>query len=341
MNQQAIERVIKAIDTIKAGKMVILIDDEDRENEGDLMYAGALSTPELMNFMIKEARGLVCAALDRTIAERLELEPMVKKNTSAHETAFTVSVDAKSASTGISAYERHDTIALLSSALSKSDDFVRPGHIFPLIAKDGGVLVRTGQTEGAVDLCRLAGLTPCGVICEILTSDGTMARRPELDKFSGEKNIPIVYIADLIEYRLERESLVSRRQIETSELFGVAVTISEWLDHLGRVHNAIVFGEIGEESAVKFHIVGSDAKLLLDDRRFCGLLQAIEYLKKNGGVLLLIEEGAQSSKKEFGIGAQILTRLGIKKLTVLATKEIGEFTALSGFGLELKETLLL
>ncbi|MDR0664532.1 MAG: bifunctional 3,4-dihydroxy-2-butanone 4-phosphate synthase/GTP cyclohydrolase II [Helicobacteraceae bacterium] len=340
MHRPAIERVIKAIETVKVGKMVILIDDEDRENEGDLMYAGALSTPELMNFMIKEARGLVCAALDRAIAERLNLAPMVSKNTSAHETAFTISVDAKSASTGISAYERHDTIALLADPLSSSDDLVSPGHIFPLIAKDGGVLVRAGQTEGSVDLCRLAGLASCGVICEILKEDGSMARRPDLDEFSTRNNIPIVYIADLIEYRLERESLVSRRQIEVKELFGASVTISEWVDHLGRVHNAAVFGEIGEECAVKFHLIGSDAALILDDRRFSGLLKAIEYLKQNGGALLLLESNARSAKKEFGIGAQILTRLGVKRLTLLATQEFDEPTALAGFGLELKNTLL-
>ncbi|MDR2639491.1 MAG: bifunctional 3,4-dihydroxy-2-butanone 4-phosphate synthase/GTP cyclohydrolase II, partial [Helicobacteraceae bacterium] len=305
MQQQAIDRVLKAVESVKNGKMVILIDDEDRENEGDLMYAGALSTPELMNFMVKEARGLVCAALDRAACERLNLAPMTDRNTSAHETAFTISVDAKTARTGISAYERHDTIAILADPLSAATDLVRPGHIFPLIAKDGGVLVRTGQTEGSVDLCRLAGLTPCGVICEILKEDGTMARRADLDEFSARHNIPIVYIADLIEYRLRRESLVSRRQIEVKALYGSSVTISEWIDHLGHTHRAVAFGEIGETSAVKFHLVGSDSELLLDDRRFSGLLNAIEYLKQNGGVLLLLEGGAKNAKKEFGVGAQI------------------------------------
>jgi 3,4-dihydroxy 2-butanone 4-phosphate synthase/GTP cyclohydrolase II len=321
--------------------MVILIDDEDRENEGDLMYAGALSTPDLMNFMVKEARGLVCAAVDRAIADRLNLAPMVDKNTSAHETAFTVSVDAKTASTGISAYERHDTIAILADPLSSRDDLVRPGHIFPITAKDGGVLVRTGQTEGAVDLCRLASLAPCGVICEILKEDGSMARRADLDGFSARHGIPIVYIADLIEYRLERESLVNRRRVEVKELFGASVTIGEWVDHLGHTHSAAAFGEIGEECAVKFHLIGSDAALLLNDRAFGGLLKAIEYLKSNGGVLLLIESGTRAVKKEFGIGAQILKRLGIKRFTLLATQEIDEPTALGGFGLELKNTLLL
>ncbi|MDR1451677.1 MAG: bifunctional 3,4-dihydroxy-2-butanone 4-phosphate synthase/GTP cyclohydrolase II [Helicobacteraceae bacterium] len=340
MQRQAIERVAKAIETIKAGKMVILIDDEDRENEGDLMYAGALSSPTLMNFMVKEARGLVCAALDRAGAERLQLTPMTDKNTSAHATAFTISVDAKTARTGVSAYERHDTIALLADPLSAPEDFVRPGHIFPLIAKDGGTLVRTGQTEGSVDLCRLAGLAPCGVICEVLKDDGTMARRDDLDKFSKLHNIPIVYIADLIEYRLQRESLVSRRKIEKGALFGAAVTIGEWVDHLGHTHRSVAFGEIGEESAVKFHLIDSDAALLLDDRRFSGLLKAIEHLKQNGGVLLLLEGGAKNAKKEFGIGAQILTRLGVKRFTLLATREIDEPTPLAAFGLEMTGTKL-
>ncbi|MBD3798094.1 MAG: 3,4-dihydroxy-2-butanone-4-phosphate synthase, partial [Campylobacterales bacterium] len=179
-----IERVLKAIEEIKKGKMVIMCDDEDRENEGDLVYAAAFSTPEHVNFMAKEARGLICVALSKQNAQRLELSPMVSSNTSSYETAFTVSVDAVSASTGISAKERDDTIKILANPISRPQELVRPGHIFPLIAKDGGTLVRTGHTEGSVDLCRLAGLSEAGVICEIIKEDGEMARRDDLDIFA-------------------------------------------------------------------------------------------------------------------------------------------------------------
>ncbi len=204
---RCIERVKKAIDEIKKGRMVIMMDDEDRENEGDLVYAGTFTTPEMVNFMAKEARGLICAPVTSEIAERLNLSPMVSLNNSMHETAFTISVDSADATTGISAQERSDCIAKLSSPISRAEDFVRPGHIFPLIAKDGGVLVRTGHTEGSIDLCKLAGLLPVAVICEIIKDDGTMARRDDLKEFSKKHNIPIVYISDIVEYRLSNEKL--------------------------------------------------------------------------------------------------------------------------------------
>ncbi|GHV03913.1 3,4-dihydroxy-2-butanone 4-phosphate synthase [Campylobacterota bacterium] len=340
-NSDAITRVTKAIETIKTGKMVLMIDDEDRENEGDLVYAGALSTPELVNFMVSEARGLVCVALERQHAQRLDLQPMVAKNTSGHETAFTVTVDAKSASTGVSAYERHDTIKILTDPFARPDDLVRPGHIFPLIGKDGGVLVRTGHTEGSLDLCRLAGLLPVGVICEVLKPDGTMARRPDLDIFCAKHDIPIVYIADLIEYRLRREQLVQRVKTEERVVFGVGVTLSYWLDHFGRTHRAVQFGETKSETFVKFHAVRSDADLLLDSTQLNGILQAIDLLKTSGGVLLFINEGSQNAQKEFGVGAQILIALGVTRLTLLATQEIAAPVALGGFGLEISQTVLL
>ncbi|HHD80904.1 MAG TPA: 3,4-dihydroxy-2-butanone-4-phosphate synthase, partial [Campylobacterales bacterium] len=202
MLNEALKRVDRAISEIKKGRMVIMMDDEDRENEGDLVYAATFSTPELVNFMAKEARGLICTPVTRAIAKKLHLIPMVDNNISNHETAFTVSIDSTTADTGISAIERDDCISKLANPLTNPEDFVRPGHIFPLIAKDGGVLVRTGHTEGSVDICKLAGLAPIGVICEIIKDDGTMARHDELEIFSQKHNMPIVYISDLVEYRL-------------------------------------------------------------------------------------------------------------------------------------------
>jgi len=211
---KAIQRVIDAIDEIRKGNMVIMIDDEDRENEGDLVYAAAFSTPKHVNFMVTHARGLVCVALSKSIATRLDLNPMVSSNNSSYETAFTVSVDAKSALTGISAGERNDTISILANPISKADELVRPGHIFPLIAKDGGTLIRTGHTEGSVDLCRLAGLSEAGVICEIIKEDGTMARRDDLDVFGEKHNLKTVFISDLVEYRQANESLIKAVKVQ-------------------------------------------------------------------------------------------------------------------------------
>lgn len=336
-------RVLEAISAIRQGKMVIMIDDEDRENEGDLVYAAALSTPYLVNFMIKEARGLVCVTLDSSYAKRLELSPMVTRNNSSYETAFTVSVDSVHATTGISAYERDETVRLLADPLSKPTDLVRPGHIFPLIAKDGGVLVRTGHTEGASDLCRLAGLAPVGVICEIVKDDGEMARRDDLDIFAKKHDLPIVYIADLIEYRLQRESLVSLISADGARFFDSDVVIEKWQDHLERVHQVVVFGEVSDQTAVKFHTIGKDIDLLTNSRQFGGLISAIDHLKAHGGLLIFVDDTKENTNsfKEFGIGAQILSQKGIKKITLLATKEIKNPVAISGFGLEIEKEIIL
>ena len=220
-----IDRVLRAIEDIKKGKMVIMVDDEDRENEGDLVYASVFSTPEHVNFMATKARGLICVAISKEIATRLELNPMVSSNTSMHETAFTVSVDAADAKTGISASERDMAIRILANPISHKTDLVKPGHIFPLIAKDGGTLVRTGHTEGSVDLCRLSGLNESSVICEIIKDDGTMARRDDLDIFAKEHDLNIIYISDLVEYRLANEILVTQVGEEQIEFFGVKVKI--------------------------------------------------------------------------------------------------------------------
>jgi 3,4-dihydroxy 2-butanone 4-phosphate synthase/GTP cyclohydrolase II len=223
MSIEAIKRVEKAIEEIKRGRMVIMMDDEDRENEGDLVYAATFSTPDMVNFMAKEARGLICTPVTKEIASKLDLIPMVTNNVSNYETAFTVSIDSANAETGISAAERDDCISKLANPQTVSEDFVRPGHIFPLIAKDGGVLIRTGHTEGSVDLCKLAGLAPAAVICEIIKDDGKMARMDDLEIFSKEHELAIVYISDIVEYRLAHEKLIKRVKEEESELRGIKV----------------------------------------------------------------------------------------------------------------------
>jgi len=338
---EAIQRVEKAIDEIKKGKMVIMMDDEDRENEGDLVYAATFSTPEMVNFMAKEARGLICTPITKELASELELMPMVSNNDSAHETAFTVSIDSATATTGISAAERDDCIRKLANPLSVAGDFVRPGHIFPLIAKDGGTLVRTGHTEGSVDLCKLAGLTPVGVICEIIKEDGTMARMDDLKIFAKEHDLCIVYISDIVEYRLANEQLIKRISSEETLLKGVKVEKHTYTDHLDRTHTVIQFYKLHETANVKFHNIGSDIDLILDDRRFSALNNSIEYLKKNGGVLVFLDTKVISHEqaKEFGVGAQILKDLGIRNINLLTTNKDTEFVGLAGFGLDVAEKI--
>ncbi|MEO1937373.1 MAG: bifunctional 3,4-dihydroxy-2-butanone 4-phosphate synthase/GTP cyclohydrolase II [Sulfurimonas sp.] len=336
------ERVLKAIDEIKKGRMVIMCDDEDRENEGDLVYAAAFSTPEHVNFMATHARGLICVALSRDIANRLELNPMVSSNTSSYETAFTVSVDAATASTGISAKERDDTIKILANPISKPDELVRPGHIFPLIAKEGGVLVRTGHTEGSVDLCRLAGLSEAGVICEIIKDNGEMARRDDLDIFAKEHNLHTVFISDLVEYRLANERLVKEVEVEEIEFFGVKVTRHKFVDHDGVEHTAILFYSAGEVANVRVHNVIPDCELLLNQEKYNNLINSIEYLKKNSGLLVFLNKTTHQDNaavKEFGIGAQIIKSFGVSKMNLLTSMKATDFVGLSGFGLEINEVI--
>jgi len=343
MSNEAIERVEKAIEEIKRGKMIIMMDDEDRENEGDLVYAATFSTPDMVNFMAKEARGLICTPVTKEIAKKLDLMPMVVNNVSNHETAFTVSIDSTTATTGISAHERDDCISKLSNPLTASSDFVRPGHIFPLIAKDGGVLVRTGHTEGSVDLCKLSGLAPAAVICEIIKDDGKMARMDDLEIFAKEHNLSIVYISDIVEYRLANEKLVHRVSEEESELRGIKVNKIIYEDHLDRRHIIIQFYKGHENTNVKFHNIGSDIDLILNDKRFDALNNSIEYLKLNGGVLIFLDTKVISHEqaKEFGVGAQILKDLGIKNINLLTTNKDTEFVGLSGFGLNVVDKIVI
>jgi len=337
-----IKRVLRAIDEIKKGNMVIMIDDEDRENEGDLVYAAAFSSPKHVNFMATHARGLICVALSKTIAIKLDLNPMVSSNTSSYETAFTVSVDAKDALTGISAKERDDTIRILANPISHADELVKPGHIFPLIAKDGGTLIRTGHTEGSVDICRLAGLSETGVICEIIKEDGTMARRDDLDVFGEKHNLQTVFISDIVEYRLANESLINETKVQEIEFFGVKVKEHSFSDHDGIEHTAIEFYSAGKIANVRVHNVIPDIDLLLNQKKYNNLVDSIEYLKQNSGLLVFINKTQHqdnSAPKEFGIGAQIIKSFGVSKMNLITSMKESDFVGLSGFGLEVNEVI--
>lgn len=337
----ATQRVKQAIEDMKQGKMVVMVDDEDRENEGDLVYPATFSTPQKVNFMATHAKGLICVSVSQKIATRLELIPMVVNNDSQHETAFTVSVDARMCTTGISASERDLTIKILADSLSNSSELVRPGHIFPLIAKKGGSLVRTGHTEGSVDLCKLAGLAESAVICEIIKEDGTMARRPDLDIFCQKHGLNIVYISDIVEYRMQHELLVREIAESKVEFLGAEARRIDMVDHEDNHHIVYTFGEIKEECAVKFHNIVPDIELFSNTTKFNGMVKAIDYLSKNGGVLVFLndENSPKKEVKEYGIGAQILKKLGIKNIHLLTSSKGKDFVGLSGFGLEIVEEL--
>lgn len=337
----AIKRVQEAILEIQKGNMVIMLDDEDRENEGDLVYAAPLSTPQKVNFMASYAKGLICVSVTKETANRLELNPMVSSNTSSYETAFTVSVDCANATTGISAAERDDTIKILANPISRANELVRPGHIFPLIAKDGGVLVRTGHTEGSVDLCKLAGLNGEAVICEIMKDDGTMARRDDLDIFALKHNLKQVYISDLVEYRLSHEKLVEEISSNEFKFFGMNAKKKEFKDHLGNIHTAIIFKEFEEITHVKFHTISLDINLFLNDSKLHSILKTINFLQSKGGILVFLSDDMRNkeSQKDYGIGAQILNSLNIKKIKLMSSGGKHSFVGLQGFGLEIIEEI--
>ncbi|PAF42614.1 bifunctional 3,4-dihydroxy-2-butanone 4-phosphate synthase/GTP cyclohydrolase II [Helicobacter sp. 11S03491-1] len=335
-----IDRVKEAIKAIKNGEMIIIMDDEDRENEGDLVMAGIFSTPEKINFMAQEARGLICVSVSKEIAQKLDLPPMVGHNSSNHETAFTVSIDAKEAKTGISAFERDLTIQLMCNDNTSPKDFVRPGHIFPLIAKDGGVLVRTGHTEASIDICKLAGLKPIGVICEIMKEDGSMARRGDkfLLDFSQKHDLKILYVSDLISYRLQNENLltiISRNKTNFLETQCEKITL---IDHLQREHFAFKF-QNNPIPIVRFHTIKTDYELLNDAQNYEFLMKSIAKIKQDGGYLVFINDNANNGDviKSFGIGAQILKLLNIQDFKLITSNNTREYSALSGFDLRLLE----
>ena len=364
--------VPNAIDHLRKGSMIIIVDDENRENEGDLMIASQNVTPEAINFMAKHGRGLICVSLTEERSQQLDLPLMVSDNTSHFQTPFTVSVDAKrNTTTGISAYDRAETVRCLIDPQASPQDLSRPGHIFPLRAKNGGVLVRTGQTEASVDLARIAGLYPSGVICEVMNEDGTMARMPQLLKFSEAFGVPIITIEEVIKYRVQQECLVEMVAEATLPTAFGEFSIKSFVDKInGETHVALTQGDVAvdEPVLVRVHsqcLTGDTFGSLRCDCRL-QLHRSLEMIsrEKRGVLLYLINQegrgiglankikayrlqelgldtieanvklGFKADQRDYGIGAQILRSLGLKKLRLI-TNNPSKYIALSGYGLEI------
>jgi len=365
----------EAIEAIKNGHTIIVVDDEDRENEGDFLTAAHNATPETINFMVRHGRGLVCTPITKKRAHELELEPMVSHNTTSHETNFTVSVDLlEGCSTGISASDRARTVQALINPDTKPEDLGRPGHIFPLIAKDGGVLRRSGHTEAAIDLAVMAGFDPAGVICEIMKQDGEMARLPELLEIAKEFDLKIISIKDLIAYRLATESLVNKdvtvklptqwgdfdmvayTQVDNGE-HHLALVKGKWEPGepvLVRVHSSCVTGDIfgscrcdcGPQLHKSMEMINREGKGVIvymnQEGRGIGLINKLKayHLQENGRdtVEANIELGFKMDQRDYGVGAQILRSLGVSKMRLM-TNNPKKRAGLIGYGLEVVENV--
>lgn len=370
----SLNTIEEAIAEIQAGKVVIVVDDEERENEGDFICAAECVTPEIINFMATHGRGLICAPIDEKRAEELELDMMVSSNTALHETAFTVSIDliGRGCTTGISAYDRATGIRALVDPSIKPSDFARPGHIFPLRAKTGGVLRRTGHTEAAIDLARLAGFFPAGVLVEILNEDGTMARLPQLMHIARKFDLKIITIKDLVAYRMRTERIVRRevsvnletrygvfevtayRQITTNDIH-LAIRCGQWAPEepvLVRVHSSTETGEIlgslFDDYGVKLKkamemISGEGKGVLLYMRHgekadaILHRLQACLQKQEEGGPVVY-EQRADAEQRDYGVGAQILRDLGVARIRLL-TNTPRRRVGLMGYGLEIVENV--
>ncbi|MFN8249979.1 MAG: bifunctional 3,4-dihydroxy-2-butanone-4-phosphate synthase/GTP cyclohydrolase II [Ferruginibacter sp.] len=371
-----LDRIEDAIEDIKNGKLVIVVDDEDRENEGDFITAARNVTPEIINFMSIHGRGLICAPLAEDRCEALNLKPMVVDNTSLHETAFTVSIDllGNGCTTGISAHDRSKTVQALVNPHTRPEDFGRPGHIFPLRAKQGGVLRRSGHTEAAIDLARLAGFEPAGVLVEIIAEDGSMARLPRLLEIAKKFELKIISIKDLIEYRLKTESLISEearvnmptrygsfelvafKQLNTGEIH-MAMKKGEWKKDepvMVRVHSSCMTGDIlgslrcdcGDQLHRALEMIEAEGKGLVlymnQEGRGIGLLNKLKAYKLQEQGMDTVEAnlhlGFGMDERDYGVGAQILREMGITKMKLISNNP-KKRAGLLGYGLEVTETV--